>query len=335
MPEIVGMVASTLDSPHSPLPPVHFQRGCETVCPNLRRRPCLTRPLPLQFGPGRRSSPWAATRGRPVIQTSSIGAVNSGGDAQSDRERSDYRRERLLEFVANVSPDIVLEFAKSAPREVIESMQKAASFKVGTLPSEVFDVTISTSRGKFMQLMFSYLMLGYLFRNAQCHVELHRDMMLLPEDECDGCKTMAHVYTPIAEKSNVQGKVIRWNKETGAEVLDAREYMIQLEIEKRNECWRSKVAAAEIGRKCLWTYILLMDPITRKELGGNASEDVLLAMTEFMRVLMGDVGDSTEVCTSTANDGAKLCFWLTVVGYKLRTLEAYLDMGIAQAMPDP
>lgn len=55
---------------------------------------------------------------------------------------------------------------------------------LGTLPPQFFKVTISAVGENLAQLMFSVLMTGYMFRNAQYRMELRQSLAALPSGAC-------------------------------------------------------------------------------------------------------------------------------------------------------
>lgn len=53
-------------------------------------------------------------------------------------------------------------------------MRQTVSNMVGTLPPQFFEVTVVALGENLAQLLFSVMMTGYLFRNAQYRLELRR-----------------------------------------------------------------------------------------------------------------------------------------------------------------
>ncbi|EEE58121.1 hypothetical protein OsJ_09013 [Oryza sativa Japonica Group] len=93
------------------------------------------------------------------------------------------RRDILLEYVKNVQPEFMELFIKRAPPQVVDAMRQTVTNMIGTLPPQFFAVTVTTVAENLAQLMYSVLMTGYMFRNAQYRLELQQSLeqIALPE----------------------------------------------------------------------------------------------------------------------------------------------------------
>lgn len=108
----------------------------------------------------------------------------SGGDTKPPNGNvPKSRREILLEYVKNVQPDFMQLFMKRAPQQVVDAMRETITNMIGTLPPQFFAVTITTVAENLAQLMYSVMMTGYMFRNAQYRLELQQsvEQIALPE----------------------------------------------------------------------------------------------------------------------------------------------------------
>ncbi|KAG5542829.1 hypothetical protein RHGRI_015809 [Rhododendron griersonianum] len=94
------------------------------------------------------------------------------------------RKDILLEYVKNVQPEFMELFVKWAPQQVVDAMRQTVTNMIGTLP-QFFAVTVTTVAENLARLMYSVLMTGYMFSNAQCRLELQQslDQVALPEVE--------------------------------------------------------------------------------------------------------------------------------------------------------
>ncbi|PWA47620.1 hypothetical protein CTI12_AA497690 [Artemisia annua] len=70
-------------------------------------------------------------------------------------------------------------------RLVVDAMRQTVTNMIGTLPPQVFAVTLTTVAENLAQLMYSVLMTGYMFRNAQYRFELQQSLeqVALPVSE--------------------------------------------------------------------------------------------------------------------------------------------------------
>lgn len=235
------------------------------------------------------------------------------------------RREILLEYVKNVQPEFLEMFVKRASPQVVEAMRQTVTNMIGTLPPQFFAVTVTTVAENLAQLMYSVMMTGYMFKNAQYRLELQQSLeqVALPEAE----KKDVPDYAPGTQKK-VSGEVIRWNSISGPEKIDAVKYieLLEAEIEELN---RQIGRISSNGPNELLEYMKSLEPQNLKDLTSSAGEDVILAMNTFIKRLL-EVSDPNQMKTSvtetSAPELAKLLYWLMVVGYSIRNIEVRFDM---------
>nr|CAD1830616.1 unnamed protein product [Ananas comosus var. bracteatus] len=253
------------------------------------------------------------------------GTVPSNGDTKPPNGNLKSRREILLEYVKNVQPEFMELFIKRAPQQVVEAMRQTVTNMMGTLPPQFFAVTVTTVAENLAQLMYSVMMTGYMFRNAQYRLELQQsiEQIALPDPE----KKDSPDYAPGTQK-NVSGEVIRWNKITGPEKMDAVKYieLLEAELEELN---RQVARRSSKGHNELLEYLKSLEPHNLKELTSSAGEDVVFAMNTFIKRLLA-VSDPAQMKTAmtetSAPELANLLFWLMIVGYSIRNIEVRFDM---------
>ncbi|KAG7020719.1 hypothetical protein SDJN02_17406, partial [Cucurbita argyrosperma subsp. argyrosperma] len=224
------------------------------------------------------------------------------------------------------SPEFMELFVQRAPQQVVDAMRQTVTNMIGTLPPQFFAVTVTTVAENLAQLMYSVMMTGYMFKNAQNRLELQQSLeqVALPEpkDEKDGSNYAA------GTQKNVTGEVIRWNNVSGPERIDAKRYieLLEAEIEELNRQVDRKSAS---GQNELLEYLKTLEPQNLKELTSSAGEDAVVAMNTFIKRLLA-VSDPSQMKTSvsetTAPELAKLLYWLMVVGYSIRNIEVRFDM---------
>ncbi|KAI3724607.1 hypothetical protein L2E82_36390 [Cichorium intybus] len=136
------------------------------------------------------------------------------------------QRDILLEYVKNVQPEFMELFVKRAPQQVAENLA---------------------------QLMYSVLMTGYMFRNAQYRLELQQSLqqLALPHTSSQDQKD-APDYAPGTQKW-VTGEVIRISANGSNELLD---------------------------------YLKSLEPQNLKDLTSSAGEDVVVAMNTFIKHIL-------------------------------------------------
>ncbi|KAF7087427.1 hypothetical protein CFC21_090614 [Triticum aestivum] len=228
-----------------------------------------------------------------------VNGAASPGDGGGANNLPKNRRDILLEYVKGVQPEFMELFVKRAPTQVAENLA---------------------------QLMYSVLMTGYMFRNAQYRLELQQSLeqIALPEPKEE---KGSEDYAPGTQKK-VSGEVIRWNKVTGPEKIDAVKYIELLEAEI-DELSRQVARKSSQGSNELLEYLKTLEPQNLKELASSAGEDVVFAMNAFIKRLLA-VSDPAQMKTAVSETSgaqlANLLFWLMMVGYSMRNIEVRFDM---------
>lgn len=252
---------------------------------------------------------------------------NSAGDSKPPNGTlQKSRREILLEYVKNVQPEFMELFVKRAPPQVVDAMRQTVTNMIGTLPPQFFAVTVTTVAENLAQLMYSVLMTGYMFKNAQYRMELQQSLEQVALPDVPDKKDVPD-YAPGTQK-NVSGEVIRWNNISGPEKIDAVKYiqLLEAEVEELN---RQVGQKSTNGNNELLEYLKSLEPQNLKDLTSSAGEDVVVAMNTFIKRLLAvsDPGQmKTSVTETSAQELGKLLYWLMVVGYSIRNIEVRFDM---------
>ncbi|MDJ0554035.1 MAG: DUF760 domain-containing protein [Microcoleaceae cyanobacterium MO_207.B10] len=71
------------------------------------------------------------------------------------------------QYVQSMSPDIVSQLSKPASKEVFQVMERNIVGLLGNIPSEQFNVSVTTSRENLGKLLASAMVNGYFLRNAE------------------------------------------------------------------------------------------------------------------------------------------------------------------------
>ncbi|KAL3505483.1 hypothetical protein ACH5RR_035324 [Cinchona calisaya] len=283
----------------------------------------------------------AASRGRLIFRAQSFDSSDDSKEANNKNNPNSApdskppngsgpvhksRREILLEYVQNVQPEFMELFVKRAPQQVVDAMRQTVTSMIGTLPPQFFAIAVTTVAENLAQLMYSVMMTGYMFRNAQYRIELQQSLeqVALPEPQE---RKDAPEFAPGTQKK-VTGEVIRWNNVSGPENLDAVKYIELLEAEIEELKHQIERNSGNEQNELL-DYLKSLEPQNLKELTSTAGEDVILAMNTFIKRLLA-VSDPSQMKTSmtetSAPELAKLLCWLMVVGYSIRNIEVRFDM---------
>ena len=73
----------------------------------------------------------------------------------------------LWHYVQSLNPETINQLSKHSSGEVFQVMERNIVGLLGGLPSEHFDVTISTNRENLGRLLASAMISGYFLRNAE------------------------------------------------------------------------------------------------------------------------------------------------------------------------
>ncbi|XP_019453750.1 PREDICTED: uncharacterized protein LOC109355196 isoform X3 [Lupinus angustifolius] len=303
---------------------------------SLRVKQCLKPQLPLPSSSSTTSTTLVSFPIRSInfptfLKHNGTFALRAQPYDSSNTTLSKSRREILLEYVKNVQPEFMDLFVKRAPQQVVDAMRQTVTNMIGTLPAQFFAVKVSTVAENLAQLMYSVMMTGYIFSNAQYRLELQESLEQVALSEVQDKKPD---YAPGTQK-NVSGEVTRWNNVSGPEKIDAKKYieLLEAEIEELNH---------QVGRQSsnaqndLLKYLKSLEPHNLKELTGTAGEDVVLAMNTFIKRLLA-VSDPSQMKTrmsdTSAPELAKLLYWLMMVGYSIRNIEVRYEMEKVLATP--
>ena len=80
---------------------------------------------------------------------------------QRDREND------FLQYIQSLTPEAVAQLSKPQSSEVFQVMEHNIIGMLGNLPSEHFNMTVTTSRESLGRLLISAMMSGYFLRNAE------------------------------------------------------------------------------------------------------------------------------------------------------------------------
>lgn len=82
----------------------------------------------------------------------------------------------LWQYVQELNPDTVTQLSKPTSAEVFQVMERNVIGLLGNLPSDHFNVTISTSRENLGRLLASAMISGYFLRNAEQRMSFEKSL---------------------------------------------------------------------------------------------------------------------------------------------------------------
>ena len=92
-------------------------------------------------------------------------------------QAEDEQENQLLNYLQHQSPDVLSRVAKSASPEIQQIISQNVQGLVGMLPSESFNVQITTDRENLAGLLASAMMTGYFLRQMEQRMELEETLI--------------------------------------------------------------------------------------------------------------------------------------------------------------
>lgn len=102
-------------------------------------------------------------------------AFNSDNANFPKIDSEDMQGNPLLKYLQNQSPEVLSRIAKSASPEIKQIVSQNVQGLVGVLPSEAFNVQVTTDRENLAGLLASAMMTGYFLRQMEQRMELDTD----------------------------------------------------------------------------------------------------------------------------------------------------------------
>jgi Protein of unknown function (DUF760) len=84
----------------------------------------------------------------------------------------------LWEYIKSLNPQMVAQLSKPTSPEVLEAIERTVINMLGGLPSEDFDIQITTSRQHLGMLLASAMLNGYFLHNVQQRLEFEQSLQL-------------------------------------------------------------------------------------------------------------------------------------------------------------
>ncbi|MEM9907406.1 MAG: DUF760 domain-containing protein [Cyanobacteria bacterium P01_D01_bin.44] len=91
----------------------------------------------------------------------------------------------LLQYVKAMSPETIAQLSNPASGEVMQVMEHNIIGLLGGLPSQDFDISVTTSRESLGRLLASAMMSGYFLRGAEQRLAFE-DSLMQTEFASDG-----------------------------------------------------------------------------------------------------------------------------------------------------
>ena len=116
-------------------------------------------------------------------------------------EESSEEVNLLWQYVQSMSPDIVSHLSKPTSQEVFQVMERNIIGLLGNIPSEQFNVNITTSRENLGKLLASAMISGYFLRNAEQRMTFEKSLSSSNMLQCclldSNNGMLKHIYIPF------------------------------------------------------------------------------------------------------------------------------------------
>jgi hypothetical protein len=96
------------------------------------------------------------------------------------------RANELLQYLQHQSPEVLGRVARSVSPEIKEIISQNVQGLVGVLPSEAFNMQITTDRENLAGLLASAMMTGYFLRRMEQRMELETSITTSFSPKSDG-----------------------------------------------------------------------------------------------------------------------------------------------------
>ena len=102
---------------------------------------------------------------------------NPSGQTPDFWESQKESSNNLLEYVQSMSPETVSQLSRPVSQEVMQAMEHNVIGLLGGLPSQHFDISVTTSREHLGRLLASAMMSGYFLKGAEQRLAFEEAIM--------------------------------------------------------------------------------------------------------------------------------------------------------------
>jgi len=240
---------------------------------------------------------------------------------------------KYFEALSNATaPELVQQFASTAPPEVQQAVRSTIMSMFGSLPPGQFETSIMSTSQNVASLMYSMMMTGYMFRNAEYRMSLKSSLEktpLLPGETPGAVGTVAEAEATVPK---VSGKVTvdlgiqKVEVDAAAYVADLHNEVAQLKASlAKAEKEKSEAALSRADQGELLAYMQQMPREQLQELTATVSPEVLECMQMLIEAVLSRDSDmpvaGNSIVAGTGMKMKELLVWQLITGYRLRELE--------------
>lgn len=245
-------------------------------------------------------------------------------------------------------PDDIDRLRSMSSESASDAFRRIVIGILGTIPTDTYEVVISTDRTGVSRLMQSSLSTGYALRNAEFRMVLNESMATSGTRERTAISdsgdspTVHDLFTSepeymkhVPRKGRVDareldGAVRWWDTERQAkQEMGGADYIAKLEAE--NELLRERLAATQLhdaNNNKLMDFMRTLNPEKIAALQADLSGEAVDAFKRVVRNVLGELSSTkVQMTYSTSRDYlSQLTFWCLLVGYCIRNIEKRYEM---------
>ena len=83
----------------------------------------------------------------------------------------------LMQYVQSMEPETIAQLSRPVSTDVMQAMEHNIIGMLGGLPTEGFDVSVTTSRENLGRLLASAMMGGYFLKGAEQRLEMENSIL--------------------------------------------------------------------------------------------------------------------------------------------------------------
>jgi Protein of unknown function (DUF760) len=108
--------------------------------------------------------------------------MNNLSNRNPENFGSEAINNNLWQYIKSLNPEMVAQLSKPTSPEVLQAIERTVVSMLGSLPSEDFDIEITTSRQHLGMLLGSAMLNGYFLHNVQQRLEFEKSLELTEVD---------------------------------------------------------------------------------------------------------------------------------------------------------
>ena len=83
----------------------------------------------------------------------------------------------LMQYVQSMEPETIAQLSRPVSNEVMQAIEHNIIAMLGSLPSDGFNVSVTTSRDNLGRLLASAMMGGYFLKSAEQRLAMEKSLM--------------------------------------------------------------------------------------------------------------------------------------------------------------